>query len=370
MKWLLLIWCIIFLNNQGLYAQEQGCTDPQAFNFISGAVKNDGSCLYNPDTLVPATTITLPNTLPELSGMVYWQGFYWGHNDGGNGPWLYAIDTTTGAIKKTIGFEGIKNIDWEDIAQDSNHFYIGDFGNNANGNRTDLKIIVVSKAIIIAALDSAILNENLFSIIYFQYPDQLEFTPTLGNMTRYDCEAMFYHRGRLHLVTKNWIGDYSVHYSLPKEAGTYIAERHDSLKTDGFLVTGADIGAEDQIILTAYNANGSCRLILIYGFGTGSNYFETGNKRWIKLPSALSMGQLEAVCYINGIRGAMGSERFSFSNIIILQNICSFNTSNWVIDHYKNNPPYSIIKGMLRYNNETNFLDYFDGADWKVLSPN
>lgn len=353
----------------GTFAQQQGCTDPQASNFMPGATINNGTCIYGAQNYSPGQSVNLPSALVELSGMVYWRGDFWGHNDGGNGTWLYALDTLTGAVKKVIGLNGAANIDWEDIAQDSLHFYLGDFGNNANGNRANLKVYVVPKGLVDIPGDTVLLSADKFSVIQFKYEDQTDFSATVANNTRFDCEAMFFHRGRLHLVTKNWIGNFSVHYSIPSLAGNYTATRHDSLNTAGFMITGADIGAEDQLLLTAYNRGGSCALFLIYGFGSGSNYFETGNKRKINLPPATQIGQLESVCYINGIRGVMGSEKFQVSIFNVSQNIRAFYTGQWVIDHYRHNSLNFAEAGMMRYNTEIQKFEFFDGLNWNPLEP-
>jgi hypothetical protein len=305
--------------------------------------------------------------------MVYWEGMFWGHNDGGNGTFLYAVDTLTGAIQKVIKFTGITNVDWEDIAQDSLNFFIGDFGNNANGNRKNLKIYKVPKSYVKAAGDTVLIGADSISVINFAYSDQTNFTATGANKTRYDCEAMFFHRDSLHLFTKNWIGNFSVHYTVPATPGTWLASRQDSLNTAGFVITGAGIGAEDQFMLSAYNpvpaAFGASQLILVYGFDASVNYFNTGNKRQIQISGgALQIGQLEAICYINGIRGAIGSEKFSPNNFInVPQNIRRFTTNQWVTDHYIHNVMPVPDAGSMRYNSETDSFEYFDGKDWQVI---
>jgi len=349
------------------FGQTYGCTDPQAGNFNPLATLNDGSCIYSTQNYTPAQPVNLPSTLVELSGMVYWNGQFWGHNDGGNGAWFYAFDTTNGSIKKVIGLTGGSNNDWEDMAQDSLNFYIGDFGNNGNGNRKNLRIYIVPKEYLAEAGDTLLLGNNQFKIIQFSYPDQVDFSPTGSNKTRFDCEAMFFHHGRLHLFTKNWIGNYSVHYSLPSLPGNYSATRHDSLNTAGFLVTAADLGAEDQIMLTSYNPAGACALFLVYGFGTGPDYFNQGNKRKINLPSAVQIGQLEAVCYMNGIRGAFGSERFNVSIFNTPQNTRRFTSDQWLVDHYRHNQTAYAEPGMMRYNNETGQFEFFNGITWQLL---
>lgn len=367
----LFLWVIAALFFQNLHAQIQGCTDPQATNYNSIATINNGSCTYSNQSYSPSPTSNLPPSLAEWSGMVYWDGLFWGLNDGGNGTFLQAIDTSTGAIQKVIKFTGITNIDWEDIAQDSFHLYIGDFGNNAKGNRKDLRIYKVLKNYLKASGDTLLISGDSVGVINFKYSDQTDFTKTSNNKTRYDCESMFFHRDSLHLFTKNWIGNYSVHYTLPAMPGNWLASRQDSLNTAGYLLTGADIGAEDQFMLTAYNELGSCALFLIYGFDSTVNYFNTGNKRQIQLPSSINMGQLESICYINGIRGAMGSEYFKRTlfgfTFEIIQNMRKFTTNQWVEDHYKHNVMPLPDPGSMRYNTESNHFEYFDGKDWQIL---
>jgi hypothetical protein len=365
-----ILWVMAACFLPDLHAQIQGCTDPQATNFNVNATVNNGSCTYANQNYSPQIINNLPASLNEWSGMVYWDGFFWGHNDGGSGvrTFLYAVDTATATIQKVIKFSGITNVDWEDIAQDSLNFYIGDFGNNANGNRKNLKIYKVPKSYVKAAGDTVLIGADSISVINFAYSDQTNFTATGANKTRYDCESMFFHRDSLHLFTKNWIGNYSVHYTLPAVPGTWLATRQDSLKTDGYLLTGADIGAEDQFVFSAYsNASGACVLYLIYGFDASVYYFNTGNKRQVQLPSSLQIGQLEAICYINGIRGAMGSERFIVSIFDITQNIRRFTTNQWVTDHYMHNVMPVPDAGSMRYNSETNRFEYFDGKDWQVI---
>jgi hypothetical protein len=356
----------IFLSVK-LNGQVAGCTDPQANNLNSLATLNNGSCLYNPVNYSPTGAVILPSALVELSGMIYWNGLFWGHNDGGNGAWIYAFDTLSGIIRKTIGLPSATNIDWEDIAQDDLHIYIGDFGNNANGNRTNLCIYKIPKAHLLASGDTLLLQPGQFERINYSYPDQFNFSPTGANRTRFDCEAFFFHREKLHLITKNWLGDYSVHYSIPLLPGTWVANRHDSLFTGGFLITGADVGAEDEILLTAYNSSGSGAFFLIYGFDSSVHFFNTGNKRRINLPSAIGIGQLEAICFINGIRGAIGSERFQVSVITVNQNMRRFTTSQWITGHYERNSPQFAEPGMIRYNNELNAFEYFNGSVWLTL---
>ncbi|RYG32539.1 MAG: hypothetical protein EOO01_34145, partial [Chitinophagaceae bacterium] len=71
---------------------------------------------------------TIDSKIPEASGLVLWNGLFWTHNDSGRQAALFAVDTTTGAIKKTFTFSGVVNRDWEELTQDDDYFYLGDIG--------------------------------------------------------------------------------------------------------------------------------------------------------------------------------------------------------------------------------------------------
>ena len=119
---------------------QPGCTDPQALNFDAAATQNDGSCTYPSTTYLPPPIAELPADLEEASGLAFFDHQLWTHRDGGNGSDLYVIDTLTGEVLQPFPQLGLLNVDWEDLAEDADYFYIGDFGNNV-GNRNDLRII-------------------------------------------------------------------------------------------------------------------------------------------------------------------------------------------------------------------------------------
>ena len=121
-------------------AAQLGCTDPLASNYNQTATINNGSCIYSP------TNYTLPHGIPlstqvnETSGLVYVNGDLWTFNDTESTASLYKINPTTGQVVQTVLISNASNVDWEDITADDEYIYIGDFGNNFNGNRQDLKI--------------------------------------------------------------------------------------------------------------------------------------------------------------------------------------------------------------------------------------
>jgi hypothetical protein len=119
-------------------AQISGCTDPLSKNYNPFATINDGSCRYAAVKIKPTCSVKLDPILKETSGLTQIDSLLWTSNDDTDTA-LYAIDKK-GVIQNKIQLKNTTNTDWEDIAQDRDYFYIGDFGNNASGNRI-LKLI-------------------------------------------------------------------------------------------------------------------------------------------------------------------------------------------------------------------------------------
>jgi hypothetical protein len=145
-------------------AQVEGCTDPLANNFDVNAEINDGSCTYNPSTISPVTSTPLSTVLNESSGLILWEDEILTHQDGGNTTDLFRIDVGDLSAFSALNIPGTTNIDWEDITQDNDYVYVGDFGNNAQGNRQDLKVYRIEKNSILA-------ESPVVDVINFSYSD-------------------------------------------------------------------------------------------------------------------------------------------------------------------------------------------------------
>jgi hypothetical protein len=191
-----------------------GCTDPHANNYNPKANVNDGSCTYDPFSISPVASFPLSGELPETSGLILWDGLVWTHNDDTDTN-LYGLDPNTGKIKKQITLEGVINTDWEEIQQDRNFLYIGDFGNNA-GTRTDLHILRISK-------QSVNSGNPLIDTIWFSFSDQKETTDEEFRQTDFDCEAFVVAKDSIYLFSKQWVSAQTTLYSMPKVPGKYIA---------------------------------------------------------------------------------------------------------------------------------------------------
>ncbi|MBK8922352.1 MAG: hypothetical protein IPM81_12755 [Saprospirales bacterium] len=314
-----------------LLPAQAGCTDPQALNYNAGAMLNDGSCTY-PETFYNLNTKTeLNSAVLETSGLVMADGALWTHNDGGHAPALYRIDTVSNQILQVVEIGGATNVDWEDLAFDGVYFYIGDFGNNANGNRTDLVIYKVPLAAIPAG-SSATVPATAVEEIRFQYADQVDFSPQGPNHTAFDCEAMVWRGDSLHLFTKNWIEPITVHYTLPAEVGTYQASRRETLATDG-VITGADISGPGVLALCGYRTDNALLFMwLLFDYSGG--YFFNGNKRRIGTGLAIFSGQTEAICFRESGYGYISNEAL---NAVVLgvpvsvpARLYSFQVAQWL----------------------------------------
>ncbi|HNW69737.1 MAG TPA: T9SS type A sorting domain-containing protein [Bacteroidales bacterium] len=298
-----LAFCPLFFTFT-IQAQTFGCTDPLASNFNSAATVNDGSCVYDVTSVLPVTSTILAPVLSETSGLIFWNDLVWTHNDNTDLN-LYALDTTNGSIVDTFTLNGLANIDWEEISQDETYIYIGDFGNNANGNRTNLKILRIEK-------NALLLNAPVADTINFSYSNQTDFSPAGSNNTDFDCEAFIVSSDSIFLFTKQWISKQTSVYSLPKTPGTYTARLKTTYNVDG-LITGATyLPSKKLIALCGYSNMLQPFAYLLYDF-SGYDFFG-GNKR--KMSLELPYHQIEGIATHNGLYYYFTNEYFSRFKII------------------------------------------------------
>ncbi len=302
----------LFLSTNISQAQ-LGCTDPLANNYSALAMINDGTCEYSTTNYSLNEIAVLPTQVIETSGLAFFDNQLWTHNDAGNEDKIYQIDTTDGTILNTVIIANSNNEDWEDLAEDDTHLYIGDFGNN-DGDRMDLKIYKVLKSQLASGIATA-------EVIEFSFSDQIDFTPS-NNNTDYDCEAFFFHNDSLHLFSKNWADQRTRHYVMPSEPGSYIAQLRESMDVQG-LITGADISDDGVVGLIGYNFSGVNIAWLCFDY-QGTNFF-SGNKRKISLGLALENSQTEAITFREGGYGYVSSEQFASLDAKLL----SFHSEQW-----------------------------------------
>lgn len=186
----------------------------------------------------------LNSSLSETSGLINFNNKLITHNDSGGKPELYEIDQNTGSIARTVKIKNIKNIDMEDISQDDQFIYLGDFGNDSN-NRKDQVIYIIDKN------DYLQFDQLEAEKITFQYNEQTDFNSS-DKITNFDAEALVAIGDYLYLFTKNWGDEKTSVYQIPKLSGNYNINRVDTYDIQG-LITGATYDRNTKkIVLTGY----------------------------------------------------------------------------------------------------------------------
>lgn len=233
----------------------------------------------------------------ETSGLIAFDHLLWTHNDD-HDTTIYGLDSNGKTLKK-IKLDKVKNTDWEEISQDSSYIYLGDFGNNSQGNRTDLHILRIEKK-------SFLLNQPVVDTISFFYSNQTDFTLKKSNTTDFDCEAFVVSQDSIYLFTKQWSQKKTNIYVLPKQPGNHIAQLKKTLNVKG-LITGATLlASKKEIVLCGYTKKLKPFLYLLYDY-TNTN-FSIANHRKIKL--ALPFHQVEGIATFDGKLFYLTNESF------------------------------------------------------------
>lgn len=241
------------------------------------------SCHQRESRVVPDTSefnyktldtvqLHMDKIINETSGMVRIGETFWTHNDSGGEPALYQFDPKSGQITNKVTIKGAKNYDWEELANDSTHIYIGDFGNNL-GNRKNLLIYKVLTADVLS--DKEVEAEK----IHFVYPDQNSFYN--GYNHNHDAESMVAYGDSLYLFSKNWQNMRSKLYALPKSAGTYEAHLISEFDSRGTLTAAALSDDLQTLFLLGYNpGDGFDPFIWIIRDWRGNDFYSGVKQRY------------------------------------------------------------------------------------------
>lgn len=200
--------------------------------------------------------------IPECSGLIMWDGNLIAINDSGNKPKLHAVNPSNAKQIDDIKVKNTKNVDWEALTSDSDHIYIGDFGNN-EGDRENLAVYQVTKS------KSDI---KLVKTIPFGYRDQDDFVTR--NDHNHDCEAMVIKGNYLTLFSKNRSDDSTSVYQVDINQGLQYPSKEYTFFT-GYMITDASLHPPSgKIVCTAYNytEEGFESAILVLGIA-GGEYF-------------------------------------------------------------------------------------------------
>ena len=254
-----------------------------------------------------AQNYNLPSSLEGTSGMIYCNDTLCSINDHNNSK-IYYIDTIGNLLDSVdtyINFE-----DLEEISQDSIYIYLGDFGNNINGNRQDLKIYKILK--------TSLHGNLVIDSIYFGYSNQTDYSNQGMNNTDFDCEAMIVKDSTIYLFTKQWISQKTSLYRLENTSGNHIAQLISNYDIGG-LITGATyLQATNEIFLVGYTKNIQPFYIRLSGFGNNENFF-CGNveKQNINLP----FHQIEAIAHKENYIFYITNEKLSRNGVSVLQQL-------------------------------------------------
>ena len=223
-----------------------------------------------------ATTLATikDKSIAESSGLVASRttpGAYWTHNDSGDGPFIYAIDTRGDSLG-TFRVNGAQARDWEDIASgpgpqpNKSYLYIGDIGDN-DAVRPEVIVYRVAEPTLSNATrkftKSRPGSTEPAEAIRLKYPDG-----------PHDAEALLVHprTGNIYIVTKVVIANPSVYEAVaPFSAGQPITMRRigethvpslfggvitgGSISPDGRRVALCDYFQGYEIVLPAGDSN-------------------------------------------------------------------------------------------------------------------
>ena len=156
-------------------------------------------------------------------------------------------ESASGTTTKYLGVEvvGVKNLDWEALASDgAGNLIIGDVGNNLS-RRRELLFYFVPEPLLGAV---SVTPSRRLS---FTWPDQVDFPDP---DQRHDCEAMFWYRGKLHLLTKHRRDTESVLWRVEIPA----------VSTKAYLSRVAAFDAHGMVTDASLSPNGKFLAILTY----------------------------------------------------------------------------------------------------------
>ncbi len=209
-------------------------------------------------------------------------GFYWTHNDSGDGASLYVFDEQ-GNDWGAYTLSGVKAIDWEDIAivtiQGEKFVYAGDIGDNTR-KRENIKIYRLREP----AIKKGTHTLRDFDTLVLKYPDQ-----------PHDAETLLgFPNGDIQIVTKSIDGKSFVYEAKnPLPGRTYTMKKVGEIKIEGNEImnrfaTGGDVDSiNKRVVVRTYTH------AYIWQSDNLSNWHKKTPLR-IELPSEK---QGEAICF-------------------------------------------------------------------------
>jgi hypothetical protein len=242
----------------------------------------------NPELL---TEKVLPSVLAENSGMTSFGDLIWFINDSGNDSAMYGYNAKDNEVKRTVRIRNAHNTDWEDITQNDQYVFIGDFGNNGAGNRTDLRIYIIRK-------DDVLANDTVdpTGVITFSYEDQTNFSAQGNNNTDFDCEGFIVTENTLILFSKDWIDNKTRLYTLSITPGNQTAMLQKEWNVDGLVTSACYSSSTGDLYIAGYSTTSSPILWHVIGFNTETLSFDQINRIDFNMP----FNQTEGIMIMDG----------------------------------------------------------------------
>ncbi len=215
-----------------------------------------------------------------------WENVYWTLNDSGDDARIFPLKKDGKVLRANwykeeagVYIPNAINVDWEDMTtDDQGNIYIADCGNNDNLRR-DLTIYIIKDP-----FPKTTSKTSVFQTINFYYPEQTEFP---ANPNNFDCEAIFWAKGKLYLLTKHRADTKTCLYRFDKMD---LFENNPVTKIGEFDIGGMVTSAEasndgTKLAVLTYNS--------VWLFETETDdYF---NGKISMLP--ISAKQCEAICF-------------------------------------------------------------------------
>jgi hypothetical protein len=188
----------------------------------------DGSATLRPVARIGDDRIT------ENSGIAYAGGWWWTHNDSGDGPYLYRSRSAWFETSERITVPGAKAVDWEELTVLDGDVLVCDIGDNGR-KRDDLMIYRVRPT------ESGVETVATYPVTY---PDG-----------KHDAEGVWVWDGRVHIAIKNrgeeahWVYRFGElqdgETNTPRLVGSVDLP-------DGEQITAADSTADGYVALLSY----------------------------------------------------------------------------------------------------------------------
>lgn len=252
------------------------------------------------EEITPKSLANLPNKLDESSGLEVVADKIYSMNDSGGKPELFVFDTK-GNAQEEIKITTAENHDWESLAANSTHFFIGDFGNNS-GNRKDLAVYYFS----IQDLNKDKIKADKINFRYANQPNYKQ----KSRKHSYDGEALIALDEELVIFSKDWAGNTTQVYHLPlntkgKKEEVISISPSEQMPINA-LITGADYDATNQrLILSGYQDYHN--YIWVFENSTPQKFLSNDYKR-LRLIGLLG-AQVEGIAFLDKDRILISTEK-------------------------------------------------------------